>query len=118
MAQITASLTMDKQTARRLILACQGLYPPRALKGKAGVKKFMSWVRSIQFDPINVVGRNPDLVLQSRVRDFRPRMLNELLYQDRILVDKSELTKLGVDGIFGPGTSTQLIIEDIRKACQ
>ena len=32
--------------------------------------------------------------------------------------DKSELTKLGVDGIFGPGTSTQLIIEDIRKACQ
>ena len=87
MAQITASLTMDKQTARRLILACQGLYPPRALKGKAGVKKFMSWVRSIQFDPINVVGRNPDLVLQSRVRDFRPRMLNELLYQDRILVD-------------------------------
>jgi len=32
--------------------------------------------------------------------------------------DKSELTKLGVHGIFGPGTSTQLIIEDIRKACQ
>jgi methylmalonyl-CoA mutase C-terminal domain/subunit len=32
--------------------------------------------------------------------------------------DKLELTKLGVDGIFGPGTSTQLIIEDIRKACQ
>ncbi|NOQ39279.1 MAG: methylmalonyl-CoA mutase [Anaerolineales bacterium] len=32
--------------------------------------------------------------------------------------DKLELTKLGVDGIFGPGTSTQLIVEDIRKACQ
>jgi len=32
--------------------------------------------------------------------------------------DKPELTKLGVDGIYGPGTSTQLIIEDIRKACQ
>ncbi len=32
--------------------------------------------------------------------------------------DKLELTKLGVDGIFGPGTSTQIIIEDIRKACQ
>ena len=32
--------------------------------------------------------------------------------------DKLKLTKLGVDGIFGPGTSTQLIIEDIRKACQ
>ena len=31
--------------------------------------------------------------------------------------DKPELTKLGVDGIYGPGTSTQDIIEDIRKAC-
>lgn len=32
--------------------------------------------------------------------------------------DKQELIKQGVDGIYGPGTSTQLIIEDIRKACQ
>jgi methylmalonyl-CoA mutase C-terminal domain/subunit len=31
--------------------------------------------------------------------------------------DKPALEKLGVDGIYGPGTSTQLIIEDIRKAC-
>ncbi len=32
--------------------------------------------------------------------------------------DKPELARLGVDGIYGPGTSTQSIIEDIRKACQ
>jgi methylmalonyl-CoA mutase C-terminal domain/subunit len=32
--------------------------------------------------------------------------------------DKPELQKLGVDGLYGPGTSTQMIIEDIRKACQ
>ncbi len=32
--------------------------------------------------------------------------------------DKPELEKLGVDGIYGPGTSTQTIIEDIQKACQ
>jgi methylmalonyl-CoA mutase C-terminal domain/subunit len=31
--------------------------------------------------------------------------------------DKSKLTKLGVDGIYGPGASTQTIIEDIQKAC-
>jgi methylmalonyl-CoA mutase C-terminal domain/subunit len=31
--------------------------------------------------------------------------------------DKPELEKMGVDGIYGPGTSTQLIIEDIQKAC-
>ena len=32
--------------------------------------------------------------------------------------DKPVLTKLGVNGIYGPGTSTQTIIEDIQKACQ
>lgn len=32
--------------------------------------------------------------------------------------DKQALNKLGVDGIYGPGTSTRLIIEDIQKACQ
>ncbi|NQS91790.1 MAG: cobalamin B12-binding domain-containing protein [Chloroflexi bacterium] len=31
--------------------------------------------------------------------------------------DKQVLKKLGVDGIYGPGTSTLLIIEDIQKAC-
>jgi methylmalonyl-CoA mutase C-terminal domain/subunit len=32
--------------------------------------------------------------------------------------DKPELDKLGVSGIYGPGTSTQIIIEDIQNACQ
>ncbi len=32
--------------------------------------------------------------------------------------DKSELEKLGVAGIYGPGTPTQLIIKDIQNACQ
>jgi methylmalonyl-CoA mutase C-terminal domain/subunit len=32
--------------------------------------------------------------------------------------DKPKLIKLGVNGIYGPGTSTQTIIEDIQQACQ
>jgi methylmalonyl-CoA mutase C-terminal domain/subunit len=32
--------------------------------------------------------------------------------------DKPELEKLGVAGIYGPGTSTQSIIADIQTACQ
>ena len=32
--------------------------------------------------------------------------------------DRPALLKMGVDGIYGPGTSTQLIVEDIHKACQ
>ncbi len=41
----------------------------------------------IQFDPLDVVGRNADLVLQLRIHDFRPAMLRELLYEDRKLLD-------------------------------
>ena len=74
-------------TARRTLLTCQGLYPPRAWKGKKGVKTFFDRVRSIQFDPINVVGRNPDLVLQSRVADYKAHLLDDLLYKDRSLID-------------------------------
>jgi uncharacterized protein YcaQ len=80
-------LVINRQTARRFVLACQGLYPPRALKGKDGILSFLEQVRSVQYDPINVVGRNPDLVLQSRVSDFRPQMVDELLYHERLLID-------------------------------
>ena len=44
-------------------------------------------VNCIQYDPINVVGQNPHLVLQSRVRKYRPAMLKDLLYEDRKLID-------------------------------
>ncbi len=33
------------------------------------------------------MGRNPDLVLQSRVKNYRPALLDELLYEDRALWD-------------------------------
>jgi hypothetical protein len=57
------------------------------LEGKEGVLEFIHQRGCIQFDPINVVGRNHELVLQSRVRNFRPHQLEELLYRDRKLVD-------------------------------
>jgi uncharacterized protein YcaQ len=68
-------------------MAHQRLLPPRSLQGKAGLQEFIRHVGAIQFDPLNVVGRNPDLVLQSRVTDYKPEMLEELLYTDRRLLD-------------------------------
>ncbi|MBX7132109.1 MAG: winged helix DNA-binding domain-containing protein [Fimbriimonadaceae bacterium] len=44
-------------------------------------------LRSIQFDPIAPVGCNHDLVLQSRVRDYRIGDWHELAYQDRFIYD-------------------------------
>ncbi|BCR35709.1 DNA glycosylase AlkZ-like family protein [Mariniplasma anaerobium] len=44
-------------------------------------------LKSIQYDPLNVVGTNPELVLQSRVYHFKKEMLYDALYKDRTLID-------------------------------
>ena len=76
-------LTLTNRQARRFILSHQGILPPRRLEGKAGLLEYLRRVGCIQFDPLDVVGRNPELVLQARVADFRPAMLEELLYADK-----------------------------------
>ncbi len=81
------SLTLTKQQASRFILAHQGLWPPYGFEGKSGILDFIRHVGCVQFDPLDIVGHNPELVLQSRVRDFRPAMLQELLYENRKLLD-------------------------------
>lgn len=44
-------------------------------------------LKSIQYDPLNVVGTNPELVLQSRVHNFKKEMLYDALYKHRTLID-------------------------------
>lgn len=84
---LTPEVTVSKAQARRYLVAYHRLAPPRKLAGKAGALEYVRQVNCIQYDPINVVGHNPHLVLQSRVRNYKPRMLDELLYTDRSLVD-------------------------------
>lgn len=78
---------LKQDQARRFLLAYQGLWPPQARRGKAGVLEHIRRVGCIQYDPLNIAGSSPELTLQARVADFRPAMLYELLYQDRKLLD-------------------------------
>ncbi len=80
-------LIINKQQARRFMLSHQGLWPPYSFKGKSGILDFIKRVGSIQFDPLNIAGRNPEIVLQARIAGFTPQMLNELLYKERRLLD-------------------------------
>ncbi len=84
---MTKPIHLTKQQTRRFLLSKQGLWPPRALVGKEGIMTVFERLGCIQFDPLNMVGRNPDLVLQSRVADYRPEMLYELTYIERRLYD-------------------------------
>jgi len=83
----TGRLRLTKSQARQFILAYQGLWPPRCLAGKRGVLQHIHRVGCIQFDPLDIVGHNSELVLQSRILGFRRAMLQELLYDERQLLD-------------------------------
>lgn len=59
----------------------------KQLVGKEGIKTLFNRIQTIQFDPLNQVGFNSHLVLQSRINNYQKSMLDELLYQDRYLID-------------------------------
>lgn len=79
---------ITKEQARQFIVSYQGLDGEHQYTGKAGIIDFIKNVGCIQYDTLNVVGRNPDLVLQSRIKSYKADMLQELLYKDRLLVDE------------------------------
>lgn len=80
-------ITITRQQARQFILAKQGLIGSYRFVGKAGAYDYVRQAGCIQFDPVDVCGKNAELTLQSRVKGFTKLMLRELLYEDRKLVD-------------------------------
>ena len=80
-------MMITKEQARQFILVHQKIIPARKLQGKEGILEYIRRVGCIQFDPLNVVGYNSHLVLQSRIENYKPEYLQELLYSDRKLLD-------------------------------
>ena len=80
-------LTITKQQAAQFILAKQGLIGSYRFIGKRGAYEYIRQAGCIQFDPVDVCGKNAELTLQSRVKGFKKSMLQELLYEDRKLID-------------------------------
>jgi uncharacterized protein YcaQ len=80
-------MNITRRDARRFLLVKQGLLGEKRFAGEDGVMAFIRQAGCIQYDPIDVCGRNADLVLQSRVEGYRESMLNSLLYEKRRLVD-------------------------------
>ena len=78
---------LTKQQARVFMLMKQGLYGDYIFSGKPGALDYVKQAGCIQFDPVDSVGKNAELTLQSRVKGFRKKDLYDLLYQDRSLVD-------------------------------
>lgn len=78
------------EEARRFILGKQGLLGSHRFVGKEGALQYIQQAGCIQYDPVDVCGKNAELTLQSRVKGFTRSMLADLLYVDRLLVDYSD----------------------------
>jgi uncharacterized protein YcaQ len=87
----TASMTaapISREVARRYLAIHHLLAPPRSLPaGPKGVLAAFDRLGSIQFDPIDVAGRNHDLVLLARVEGYRREVTDLLLYEERSLFE-------------------------------
>lgn len=80
--------TISPAVARRYLTIRHRLAPPRDLPGEpASILTILERIGSLQFDPIDVTGRNHDLVLASRIRDYRRAMTDDLLYRDRVVYE-------------------------------
>lgn len=77
-------INISKDNLRKYLVLYQGLGNTNRY---GSITEFVKKVGCIQYDPLNVVGRNSELVLQSRFSNYRPEMLKSLLYETRELID-------------------------------
>jgi uncharacterized protein YcaQ len=85
---VTSPLLLDRATARRFMAVRHLLAPPRSLPPEpASVLRVMERLGSFQFDPLDIVGRNHDLLLAARIDGFERDWTDGLLYGDRVLFE-------------------------------
>ncbi len=81
-------LLTSREAARRFLVRRHLLAPPRSLPARpASVKTVVERLGSLQFDPLEIAGRNQDLVLLARVAGYRREWTDALLYEERWLYE-------------------------------
>jgi uncharacterized protein YcaQ len=79
---------LSRAVARRFLVLRHLLAPPRALPAEPeSVLRVVDRVGSLQFDPLEIAGRNHDLVLLSRIAGYRREWTDRWLYRDRVLYE-------------------------------
>lgn len=79
---------ISRAVARRYLALHHLLAPPRGLPAdEASILAVFDRLGSIQFDPIEIAGRNHDLVLLARVAGYERAMTDRLLYEKRALYE-------------------------------
>ena len=80
-------IIISQTTARRFVLGKQGLWPGRRWKGRKGTAQAIRECEAVQLDPLNIFARSQDIVLHSRVLDYKPEYLYKIAYEEREFFD-------------------------------
>lgn len=73
-------ITLSQDAVRGLMIAAQGLhYDPQSPATKQSVRSMIRRMHVLQIDSIHVIARSPYLVLWSRLGDYDPNWLDDLL---------------------------------------
>ena len=72
------AINITRDQAKRFILNRQGLLGKYRFVGKNGAYQYVRQAGCIQYDPVDVCGKNAELTLQSRVKGFRKSMLQKI----------------------------------------
>ncbi len=79
---------ISREVARRFLVVRHLLAPPRALASEEeSVLAVVDRLGSVQFDPLEVAGRNHDLALHARVAGYQRAWTDRLLYERRHLFE-------------------------------
>jgi len=85
---VSDRLEISRDVARRFLAHHHFLAPPRSVDGGPdGVMRVVDRLGSLQFDPLDIAGRNHDLVLLARVAGYRREWTDALLYESRQLYE-------------------------------
>lgn len=74
-------------SARRMAISRQHLADPPIAATREGMLKVLQTLRCLQLDPISAVARSHLLVLWSRLGNYDPTILEQLLWKERVLFE-------------------------------
>lgn len=79
-------ITLTKDQARKYLVQYHMINTQDTLTKEQGIKTVFERIKSIQVDPLDIVGKNVDLVLQARIKDYQKSDIDKQLYQDYTII--------------------------------
>lgn len=81
------SIELSREELRSFVVRCHMLDNFLYDISEEGISTVFNRLGCIQYDPLNVIGRNMDLVLQSRLKGAKVGSIDKYLYKKHLLID-------------------------------